>query len=178
MIQIMISFPQITFLPIDSIRIDVVAVVYDFMLALFTGYLVWYRTDEFMLRRDERNKFIEEQQAYSRYLGVLNTKIKSFDPENDAQRIDIEEWIENEPIRVAFLPSNKEISDVFLHLHELFNEIQAFISSKDNHYVDLMKISREISNCRRMLLLYRIEQPRVKFWKVWGKYTLASNSRA
>lgn len=177
MIELIVDVPQVSFIPISSIRIDLVALVYDFFLALFTGYLVWYRTDEYMLRRDERARFVEEQQAYSRYLGVLNTKIKSFQPQNDIQRIDIEEWLENEPVRSAFLPYNSEIVKVFQQLHKLLCEIQALISSNDCTRVDLLKVSRGISCCRRLLLQYRIEQPKVKFWKIWGKYALASNNQ-
>ena len=88
---------EITFMPINEISIDLVAVIYDFLLACLTGYIVWFKTDEYMLRREEREAFRREQQEYSRYLGRLCLMLKSFKQPDETIRYTIEDLLENAP---------------------------------------------------------------------------------
>lgn len=41
--------------PVSTIYIDVLTVLYYVAIAVITGYIVWFNTDEYMLRREERN---------------------------------------------------------------------------------------------------------------------------
>ena len=82
---------EILSMPISEIRLDLVVVVYDLLLACLTGYIVWFKTDEFILRREERELFGREQQEYSRYFGRLCLKLKSYKQPDEAIRYTIED---------------------------------------------------------------------------------------
>ena len=64
--------------PANTIDIDIIAVLYDVAIAFITGYLVWFKTDEYVRRREEREAYKRGQQDYSRYLGRLCVLLRSF----------------------------------------------------------------------------------------------------
>lgn len=165
---------EIVFIPINEIRIDLVAVVYDFFLACFTGYIVWFKTDEYMLRREERELFRREQQEYSRYLGRLCVKLKSYKQPDEAIRYAIEDLLENAPVRQSFIFQDNRHSELFDSLDCCFGSIQACLASKTYSYPTLLELSRDLSRYREKILSLRIQQPRTHFWKLWGKPSLAN----
>ena len=165
---------EILFIPISEIRVDLVAVVYDFLLACLTGYIVWFKTDEFMLRREERELFRREQQEYSRYLGRLCLKLKSYKQPNEAIRYSIEDLLENAPVRQSFVFSNDQYTELFDSLDLCFKAIQACLAGDAHSYTDLLKLSGDLSRYRKEILSIQIQQPKTHFWKLWGKPSLAN----
>lgn len=165
---------EITFMPINEISIDLVAVIYDFLLACLTGYIVWFKTDEYMLRREEREAFRREQQEYSRYLGRLCLMLKSFKQPDETIRYTIEDLLENAPVRQSFVFPNDQRTELFDSLDLCFGSIQACLTGKGHSYAELLKLTEDLSKYRREILSLRIQQPKVRFWKLWGKPSLAN----
>lgn len=173
MIELLFNPLNILASGINSIHIDLIALLYDIFIASITGYIVWFKTDEYMQRRDERERFVREQQEYSRYLGRINIKIRSYKHKNEHERLEIEDLLENEPIREVFVFETSPEKDVFYSLNIFFAQIQGCLNSDSGFQPTLLKISREISKCRMELLSFRIKQPSVKIWKLWGSPALA-----
>lgn len=159
---------EIAFSLIKTIASDLATVFYDVIIATITGYIVWYKTDEYMQRRTEKELYIQEQQAYSRYLGTINILIKHYDTGNKSLRIAIETLLEDEPIRSHFRPGSEQESAVFENISLLLSEIQGCLVVSKNVHIDLMKLSSKISKCRQQILSFSIEQPTVHYWKFWG----------
>lgn len=173
MIELQLNPINIFISDINSINIDLIALLYDIFIASITGYIVWFKTDEYMQRRDEREQFVREQQEYSRYLGRLNIKIRSYKHRNEYERLEIEDLLENEPIREVFVFETSPEKDTFYSLSIFFAQIQGCLNNDSGFQPTLLKISREISKCRLELLSFRIKQPSVKIWKLWGRPALA-----
>lgn len=165
---------EILFMPISEIRLDLVAVVYNLLPACLTGYIVWFKTDEFILRREERKLFRREQQEYSRYLGRLCLKLKSYKQPDGAIRYTIEDLLENAPVRQSFVFSNNQYAEPFGSLNLCFKAIQACLAREAYSYTDLLKLSGDLSRYRKEMLSIQIQQPKTHFWKLWGKPSLAN----
>lgn len=177
MIDILFNTIEVAVAPISGIHVDIVAMLYDLLLACVTGYIVWFKTDEYMQRRDERHSFYREQQEYSRYLGRINLRIKSYRHDDEISRLEIEDLLENEPIRNTFVFQGKPEQGIFTSLDIFFAQIQGCINeSEPGQRAQLLRISREISKCRLELLGLRINQPPMRIWNLWGKPALALNS--
>ena len=169
---------EIAFTLIKTITCGLATVLYDVIIATITGYIVWYKTDEYMQRRTEKELYIQEQQAYSRYLGTINILIKHYDTGNKSLRIAIETLLEDAPIRSHFRPSSEQESAVFEDISRLLSEIQGCLVVSKNMHIDLMKLSSKVSNCRRQILSFSIEQPAVQYWKFWGAPATAEAYRS
>ena len=174
MIAFSFSPLSLFFLPIETIRVDLIALAYDLLLACITGYVVWYKTDEYIQRRDERQQFTREQQEYSRYLGRINIKIRAYKRPDKLTRLEIEDLLENAPVREVFVFPDSPERDSFDTLDVCFAQIQGCLNKDSHCQPELLRISRDISKCRLGILSLQIKQPPTKVWKLWGKPSLAA----
>ena len=170
---------SVIFFPINSINIDLIAVLYDLAIAFLTGYIVWYKTDEYMLRRDEQKSYKKEQQEYSRYLGRICRILDSFRGPDDALRALALESIEDAPVRGTFKSYSPEQASVFSEISDIFLNIRNDIGY-ENHKIDVSQLKRyaaSIGKLRVDILAFELVQPKVNPFHLVGKPATAANKR-
>lgn len=171
---------SVIFSPINSINIDLVALFYDLATAFLTGYIVWYKTDEFMLRRDERESYKREQQEYSRYLGRICRILDSFRGPNDALRTLALESIEDAPVRDTFKPNSPNQASVFAEISDIFLNIRNDIGFED-HTIDVPQLKRHAASLGRLrvkILAFELVQPKVNPFHLVGKPATTANKNS
>lgn len=164
MIQILVS-------PIDSIQIDLIQCVYDVLIAVITGYLVWFKTDEFMQRRDERSRYQIEQQGYSRYISRVVSVVESLRGPNDYQRTYLLELLGDSPVRTTFRPITDEQRVVFKNVEGTLSALYDLLATEP-HELDIVGLKRcagELRRYRIALVSFRLDQPKTHWYHIAGK---------
>lgn len=158
-----------SFVPINEIQVDLVQLIYDIFLAVITGYIVWFKTDEYMQRRDEAARYTSEQQEYSRYLSRVCNAIDSFLAMGNANVFELQAVIDDAPIRVVFHFQTDEQREVFEAIGDNLTVVSELIHAKSPDQEKLRKPRSMLFKYRRDILHFRLKQPRVNPIQFWGK---------
>lgn len=162
---------KIIFLPVNSIQIDLIQCIYDLFLACATGYLVWFKTDEYMQRRDERSRYHIEQQEYSRFLARVVAVVESLRGPNDSQRTYLLELLGDSPIRTTFLPGTDEQRIVFTDTEDKLNAVYELLSAEQHGFNidELKRYAADLRRFRTKLVSFRLDQPKTHWYHFFGE---------
>ena len=162
---------RILVFPIGPIQIDLIQCLYDVLIAIITGYLVWFKTDEFMQRRDERSRYRIEQQEYSRYISRVVSVIESLRGPNESQRTYLLELLGDSPVHTTFRPITDEQHIAFASVEDALGVIYDSLSD-ESYLLDISGFKKHAGELRRLrieLVSFRLSQPKAHWYHIFGK---------
>lgn len=162
---------RILVLPMGPIQIDLIQCLYDVLIAIITGYLVWFKTDEFMQRRDERSRYRIEQQEYSRYISRVVSVIESLRGPNDSQRTYLLELLGDSPVHTTFRPITDEQRVAFASVEGTLGVVYDSLSI-ESCSLDISGLKKHAGELRRLrieLVSFRLSQPKAHWYHIFGK---------
>ena len=160
--------------PANTININIIAVLYDVAIAFITGYLVWFKTDEYVRRREEREAYKRGQQDYSRYLGRLCVLLRSFRGPSDQLMTLLLESIEDAPVRSTFHPYREDERLVFLEVRTVLEEVRSSLDGGKVSPDNLKVCADKLDGVRNVIVSMRLQQPKARWFHLFGKPVLAS----
>lgn len=160
--------------PVSTVYIDVLTVLYDVAIAVITGYIVWFKTDKYMLHCEERNAYKREQQDYSRYLGRLCIRLRSFRGSDDQLKAFLLESIEDAPVRSTFRPYREDERPAFLEVGTVLEGVRSLLDDAEIDPNDLKVYADRLARARIAIVSMRLQQPKTRWLHLFGKPALAS----
>lgn len=167
---------DILFLPPLPDCVNFAQLIYDLAIAFLTGYIVWYKTDECMQRRDEVAQYRYEQQEYSRYLGRIKNLANAL-AEGKVSGYEVKNAIEDGPIRELFIAQQENEREVFNDIGNCLQEIKDLVSADNLDKNELGRATGGIIRNRIEILRFRLIQPHMNPVKIWGQPATARARR-